>query len=200
MSVRFTSSIRDSIVSAMLRHAFEDEAKALVKRRADLALAVYEDVYSEADRKKMAALPDGWLPSAESISARFGGSYESLRFSGALYGDLANLAGDVEPLHRRIKETHRHGCSKNFDGSHPIAERHLELDGIQRELLDRVRSAKRQAISVVSSVSTIGRLKEVWPETAPFLARYEKKPPSLPAIPRDDLNHAFRLPVAEAAA
>jgi len=203
MSTKLTNWMREAIVKAVVQHRFAEPAMAIVARRAALAAKVYDDLYSAADQKKMAALPAGWLPEDDDLYAQFGvGGYERLAFSGAAYGSAGKVL--AEPLTtsvRRFASIHTRGrCVKSYDGSHPLAVEYEGINGDQKELESQIDAATRQATAAVGSASTIKRLIDLWPEIAPFASEYEDAAkPSLPALPTDQLNALFKLPVVEAA-
>ena len=198
-SERLTTYMRERIVKDMLAYRFKDEIAALAAERGAFALSVYEDIYSATDRRKMAALPKGWLPTVNKIGASFGttGSrYEELPFSGNCLGELYTSLPEVS---RPVTDNNRYSCSKSYDGAHPLSARFHELDGKRVSLLEKFKLAKRQAEVAIAAASTTGRLKALWPEVAPFIAHFEKEPPNLPALPVANLNEMFRLPASIAA-
>lgn len=199
-SVRLTNEIREEITTAMLRHRFSKEVAKLVALRAKLADRVYRDLYSPADRKKMEALPDGWLPVDDDVQCRFQGSYQRLKFNGGIWGDLYFLIDkEVEVVNRRLAAKHKSSCAKVYDGGHPIAEAYAEVEGVTKDLTERFKDAKRQIKSALSRATTTTRLIELWPEVRPFCSDYEHAAPSLPAIQTSALNAMLDLPVSEAA-
>lgn len=200
MSTRLTKEIKESITKALIAHRFTAPVKKLYEDRAALAKAVYNDVYSRADREKMAALPDGWLPTVDQFHVYFGTSYTSVYANGHVYGDLVNVASpDRDVPVFRIQSRHKGGCLKKYDGAHKLTIEHERLQGSFADLVKEVDMAKRSAMAAMSSVGTIKRLIEVWPEVAPFAKKFEGERPQLPALQTDKLNKILDLPVSEAA-
>jgi hypothetical protein len=200
-SVRITVYMRDRIVNDMLKHRFGPEVEALIDARAAFAEAVYRDVYDDVTRAKMAKLPQGWLPERSSIGAQFGGGsrYDVIDFNGHGLGSSAQLAEKRDAILRRHIYRHQHGPWKAYEPTDALAIRHAELDAARRDLETRISDAERKAKAAVDGASTTGRLVEMWPEAAPFVAAVAPSPVKLPAIPVDALNEMFRLPVEEAA-
>lgn len=199
---KLTTSMREQIVKAVMVHRFGEIAKALVAERAAFALRVYEDVYSEADRRKMKALPEGWLPTEDDLNIQFGDgrNYTQLTFSGSVWGEVATVLPEpLEKVWLPIINTHRNGCAKAYEPAHSFVAEYIAIKDKTEALAVEIRSARRQAESATNTASTIGRLVEAWPEIEPFTKRFVPTPKQLPAIPTVELNALFKLPVAEAA-
>ena len=200
-SVRLTTDLRERLCNDLLRHRFSKEFADLMKERAALAHAVWNDIYKPSERAIIEGLPAGWLPEFPSISVRFGPfGYETLPFNGD-YCDLRFLLPDRKaPEQMMVRMAARHkGCAKVYDVGHKLEARHAKVKDAYKDFNERLKTARREITSVVGSVSTTGRLKEVWPEAAPFLAPIEKSAPSLPAPPIAALNKTLGLPIKEAA-
>jgi len=204
-SVRLTNEIREEVAVAVLRHRFGAELKALVADRAEFALAVYNDLYKAADRKRIAELPEGWLRTSNQISFRASGSYTSMDFGGSFHGDmrrslpLSKNKDEPSRFFRPFASKHYGNCVATYDGDHKLAVRYSELEQRLKEIGERHKEASAQVKSALARASTTARLKELWPEVAPFVASYEAAAPSLPSIPTERLNALLDLPVSEAA-
>lgn len=204
---RLTNDMRDALALAVMHHRFGDEVKELMAVKGEFAEAVYNDVYTKATREKMAALPDGWLPTRQDISAQFGdGSrYDSLRFDGCVYGVLAELKDPAKKdedsrSFKIVLYKHAHGCAKAYEPTHKLATRYLALKEREDDLKTRVRAAKAQAKTALNSVSTMASLLKAWPEIEPFARSFNGVQAKLPAIPISALNAIFKLPVQKIAA
>lgn len=202
-SVRLTNEIREEITTAMLRHRFSAELSALVVDRAAFALAVYNDLYKPADRKRIADMPTDWLPTSSDIKYRCGYSFETTPFDGRFYGDLnSSLPKTKEPsksVYMSFASKHCRTCVASYDADHKLAIRHAELQARFKDISDRHGTAKSQAKAALSRANTTGRLIELWPEVAPFCKAYEAAAPSLPSIRTEALNVLLDLPISEAA-
>jgi hypothetical protein len=202
-SVRLTNEIREEISTAMLRHKFSAELSALVADRAEFALAVYFDLYKVADRKRIDALPDGWLPTSSEIKYRAGASYESTPFNGRFHGDLNTALPitkePVKSVYLPFAEKHNRSCVASYDTDHKLAVQHSELQTRFKDISSRYEVAKGQVRAALSRANTTGRLIELWPEAQPFCKPYEAAAPALPTIRTAALNALLDLPVSEAA-
>jgi hypothetical protein len=197
---RLTKDIRDEIVMDLLRHSFKDRIEALYAERSALAQKIYEDAFSADARKKMQALPDGWLPEVNSINVRLGSDYTSFEFSGGLYGDINRIMKCKQPESRRIPFKFRGGCVASYEATHSLALEHERIGNLRKSLWEEIESAKRAATTAVNAVSTVKRLIEVWPEVDPFASKHSTEKPQLPAVPTAQLNKILGLPVEELSA
>jgi len=181
-SVRLTEDMRRDITNALIAHKLEKRADAAKAAEGKLALRIYNHVLSASDRKKIEALPEGWLPTCEYIDVRMGGQFHRYFFS------LPDKDG------KRI--------SKAFPSAKVredfIIEARSEIGtaiAALRDEEDAIKTArtelKAKAAGVLASVTTTARLAEVWPEAVPFIPKYV--PRQLPAVRRDELNAAFNL-------
>lgn len=198
MSTRLTTAIREKIVADLLRHRFE---KAVAEHRDDMAAlanAVYDDLYSEADRVLLDSMPEDWMPETGSLGVTFAGSYTHVHFGGYLKGEMAAISS-FEAVYRRVASKHNSGCVKTYEARHKLAIRAEKLSAQREGLKEKISEAKRAAISALASVTTVKRLIEGWPEIAPFAAKYEGEKPALPALPTNILNDILDLPVSQAA-
>jgi hypothetical protein len=196
-SAKLTTSVRDTLVSRILKYRFSGEVAQLIADRADFANACYEAVYDEPTRKKMASLPKGWLPTDDDLFLRFGAETERVCFNGdGLYGDLsATLEKHPEQVRRPILTKHQNGVVQVFDAGSPIETAFAQLQDRKAALHDRVKDAAAQIRSVVNSVTTTGKLREVWPESAAFLEDFEDVKLNLPMVQVRELNALLDLPV-----
>lgn len=203
---KLTNNSREALINAVLRHRFETEVKELIAAKRDFAETVYNDVYTKAAREKMAALPDGWLPTSQSISIQFGdGSrYESMNFGGGVYGILSRISSSAKPTDDRVFKTvisrHAHGCAKVYAPDHKLSVRYSALKDREGDLKARVNAAESQAKAAINSVTTVGALVKSWPEIEPFTRKLTGVVARLPAIPISELNKTFKLPAEKIAA
>ncbi len=108
MAVRLSNYIREQVRDAILAHSFSDREKALDAREKELALEFYNDLYPEAIRAHMYALPNGFLEVRSSIRVQVvGESYHSL--------DL--------PEKKRVADCWSHNPGKVYEADHPLGEK-----------------------------------------------------------------------------
>ena len=151
-SYRLTNYDRDKILSRALDAGFEKEAAVLAKRETAIATRCYNAVFSAETRKKIAAVPDGWLPTLERLSFNVGGLHICFKVS-----ELFRVPDD--------KRCDRLGTIKD----------QATIDAVNQYLADkkdhtdRYSRARTQAKAILWSVTTAKKLVEVWPESKPFL-------------------------------
>lgn len=201
---KLTISSRDILTIAVLRHRFEAEVNELVAAKRDFAETVYNDVYSKSAREKMSSLPDGWLPTSQSISAQFGdGSrYDTMNFSGGVYGLLSKVLTKQsdDRVFKLVTSRHCHGCAKVYPTDHKLSVRYTALKAREDDLKSRIKAAESQAKVALHNVTTVGALIKAWPEIEPFTRKLSGVVAKLPAIPTSELNKTFKLPAEKIAA
>lgn len=158
ISVKLNSDLRRFITIDMMRHRFAEDDLHVASLYTALAGEVYDDVYRATDRERMLALPKGWLPRSNGISAQFGedsGDFVRLRF------------GEVDG--RRIIDRHRTGCARVYARSHSLSRKWFAYVVARDALKENRDEARKQIIAVLNSVSTTKRLADIWPEAVPFI-------------------------------
>lgn len=180
---RITNDLADRIAKDLTTHAFGERVEAARDRLERAGMAAYEARYDAAARKKLAALPDGWVPETK-----------DLYFN--VYG--ANIHVSLRaPV--RVTYADQSKYRFNVEASSPVG---IELAQSAQEL-DRLTSEQRalreETARAVKRFSTVKGLIKGWPEIEPFTRPYAEKAPALPAIIPAELNAKLRLPVAEAA-
>lgn len=186
MAVRLSNYIREQVRDAILAHSFSDREKALDAREKELALEFYNDLYPEAVRTHMYALPNGFLEVRSTIRVQVvGESYHSL--------DL--------PEKKRVADCWASNPGKVYEADHPLGEK-LRTYLKDRAQFKREREeAKTGAWAVLESVTTVNKLIQVWPEVEQFARPFAVESPSRAiALPIKDLNARLGLPPQTASA
>lgn len=186
MAVRLSNYIREQVLNAVLKHAFEAREKALEAEKFALGDAVYNDIYPEPLRKQMAALPDGFLPTDGGVKVQFDGQ----RFTHVYFGER-----------RRIAKSHEYNAARVYDAKHPLTARYDAWKKAQDDLDAEKSKAKSSAEAVLNSVTTVKKLIEVWPEVEQFARPFAVESPSRAiALPIRELNARLGLPPQTASA
>lgn len=197
--MKLSNSIREALLSDLMRHGYSAETNALYAEWAALSEAVYQDLYSAENHATIAGLPDGWLPTVSSIDVAFFGQRETLAFNGRFdRRQLANLLptpGEAQTRRILSQDTRRSGSIVVYSSDHPLSVRRDALRGKTQDFIDRVAKGRAQAWVALCGVTTVKRLVEVWPEVKPFAAKYMTEKPQLPAVPVAKLNEMLGLPV-----
>jgi hypothetical protein len=205
-STRLTNHIRDSLMNSLLQRAFKAKGEDLIERCADYAERLYRDAMG-SNLLQINALPEGWLPTDDDIKVQLGGEFETIYFSGALnrwaLPEVFRRAGVTKLDDRRWKRfpnKWKGSVVKQYPGDHAVVGEFQKLDDDWNELETEMERARKVALAAMSSVSTVKKLIDIWPEVEEFAKHYlvdgERKA-ILPAISRDQLNTMLNLPPEE---
>lgn len=172
MSMRLTKDYRAAVVANLLRHRFSEPEQEQTRAELELATKVYLDVYPSNVRQLMEDLPPGFFERITKLRVQFGQEVTEL-----------NL-----PAARLAAEKHRgyRVMFAQYEDTHQLFHVFQAFEAQKTELTRLRKAAEAQAWAVLSSVSTLERLKSVWPEVVPFL------PPTNPGSP----TRALALPMA----
>lgn len=177
-TVRLTEALRNTIRKRILDHRFKAEKDKQIAVRQAFGDAVYNDLYSESDRRKMQRLPSGWLEETDEVRVRFGGTFTHVHFS----------------KRRRIPADCSLSCAKVYPATHEFAKRYEQLRNAEKALQASEKEAWQQIAAALNAVSTLKRLHEVWPETKEFTKDLGSSTRNLPAVPVKVLNKMLNLP------
>lgn len=208
-AARLTRNIREALMKKLITRAFQERAQAMVERQCDFAHRVYQDAL-KPHLDRIAAIPEGWLPTDDDIKVSFGSDYTQLDFGNGLSYSIHHALRSAGAKPRQTKAGNRlelpfpskfrGQCAKVYDHAHPLTEEFNNLTVEQEQLVADIEKAQRVTKATLESVTTVKKLIDVWPEVEEFAKHYldngERKA-VLPAIPRADLNAQLGLPPAE---
>lgn len=185
-SVKLTESLRGQITASLVSNAIDKRSAANLKASYALAERIYKHVFSAADRRKMEALPEGWLVDAEFLRIEVGRDHHWFCFG-------PSDAKSKRLTHRvPVKGNGVHQIEPPSDLGKAVIAWSAEAVQITKDR-EALRSKARE---ILSAVTTTAKLAEVWPEVKPFLPKFE--PRLLPVVRREELNAAFGLKQAAA--
>lgn len=200
---RLSTNIKESLWKGLCERSFKKQAEAIVKEQADFAARVYDECFSEKDRKRMYDLPEGWLVTNHYIKVQIASSTFQLHFwgSGTNYSIPEGMkkagAKVLDIPNKRFPARLKGSTCGVFDGGSPIAEAWTTLQHKQIDLCETIDDAKRAANVVMNSATTVRRLIDIWPEADEFAKKYldngERKV-LLPAVSVERLNALLGLP------
>lgn len=174
---RLTVTTRERIAEAAVAFTFDPKKKVLDEIEAALAHEAHATVFSKAELDKAGKAPAGWIRRDTRLRFNVGGMTIDLNTSQAGLPVPYNSpmrVGSIEPgeLCDRIQ-----GHAK-------------ERDGLRIARKD----AATKLTAMLASVTTVKKLREVWPEGEQFYAKYEAAPaPSVPAIRVEEINAILGL-------
>jgi hypothetical protein len=182
-TTRLNDNMRDSILEALVQHAFGARFEAIEKARQQLAAEVYRDVYIQ-NLDKMKAMPAGFLPEAESIYVKFDDEMTSVD-----WGENRRIADD----HSAYK-----AVAKVYGPRDDLSKCFFALKKQKSALESEKSKARGNAKAILKDCTTLAKLLRVWPEVEPFTREFAPAKVNLPAIPRPIVNKQFGLPVGGA--
>lgn len=182
--MRLTKELRKRIKDQIIEHRFNDDKSKLDQKKDKFALKVYTTVFSKKERELLVSLPEGWTTKLSSFQVNLGGETHRFYLSEKLIfpGGYSNYS-----------------TVKAYDGSHALSEEKAKLICEKQNFNAEVNSAKADINAILTSVSTIKRLKEAWPEITTIVDNLapEEKIANFPAVRMQDLNKSLKLPVAK---
>ena len=173
--VRLSSSIKSEIIKKVMAHKFAKERIELEELREKQNKATeeyhklsYETAFNEAQRKILKQYePQKWFPYAGHVNIRIEHGPDN-------YEDVNALFGENMPV--PFKHQFGHGTAAVVDKDHPFAKAveaaklaSNDYDVAFRALREQERGLHAKVSTVLDSVTTVKRVREVWPEIADFL-------------------------------
>ena len=165
--MRLTASIRGSILKKLMEKTFGARGIALAAESKKLAIEFYDDACGGLD---LSTFPEHFFNKETYLWISIDARTHYFEF-------------DTE----RCVPNRR----KRYKGTHALAKKFLKLNKKQEALSKDKRSVRRDANTLLDSVTTDGRLVEVWPEikeVIPDIVAAAK----MPMIPVGDLNRRIR--------
>lgn len=183
-TVKLSKNLRDKIRKRLLDKKFDPLLKKLKDEELAFYTRLHRELYTEADWKKMQALPKGWLPNAGHISFKFGSRYERYTAPGSAPSFL-------------VRDEQRGNVLAVFDAKDPATEEYLNISDRLEKLIGERRTRGNEIDAITGSVTTLARLWEVWPEVQSATQDLDITPKKtmLPATQLDNLNKNLGLPV-----
>lgn len=201
MSTRLNEYAREAIIKEILIHRFGEEVRAIIKAGASLANEVYNDVYSPAERKKLAEFPHGVFQEKETITVQV---FQTVRlhFDGVVsyQGAISALmhSFEIPKDERRMYFRHTNGVAKVYEVRSDLGMKLQSYTNGFKSLQEKVAADKKQLLDVMKRTSSSAKLVKAWPEVKPFVDKVMPEVPRLSTelmVPVADLNEKFRLPV-----
>ena len=185
-SIRINATLRDEIISQLLKHRFGEERKAVDELGDSVRKKLLDEVKEmSGNRKLLETIPRNWLPSTGHISVGGDGHYFVVNLT---KGNTPNVA---VPNFAR-SSVHWSKVSKE------LQDMLLKLESDLADLKSRETEAKETALAAIRSVTTVGALVNLWPEVEEIVGKAViscgMSNRNLPSIPTGQLNTLFKLP------
>lgn len=174
--MRLTKSFRNSVIKALEDQAFKERQEALKVEFNAIRDAVYAEAIPQEVIEATKKVPKELLNIADSFRVRFGSDWEWFTFD----------KGSVLP--------NQSGALAFYDATSSMAKRYFRYNKEMAKLHAERSAAKNKARALLNSVSTLKKLKEVWPEVSDTADSVlgEPKESSLP-VSVTSVNRAFGL-------
>lgn len=173
--MKLTKGLRNQILSNVLNQTFKERSEALTATEYDLADRVYKKKFSKTV-DLMNALPEGYLVSGESLSVSVDSTSEQLRLPECRRGSLDIFRNWHTSLSLNSRES-------------ALGREILEWSRQGQVLRNERQKLRSQVGAILESVTTLKRLKEVWPESVQYIpAEAETTGALLPAVRVDEVN------------
>lgn len=186
-TIKLTNSMRDMIENRLVKGKFEKEEAQLKEKMRKIGDKFYKDLYTPSQLKLLASLPSTWC-------------IERSEFYVHIDGQGTSRITLTKPMRLHIGgesayRYHEANIYKIYEATHPLVEERRQA----RDEIDNLATARKelrmQVRGVLNSVTTLGKLVEVWPEIQSYITDLWTPPASagVPAVVIEDLNKLLNL-------
>lgn len=176
--MRLNMDDRRSIVKKAISARFDPPREQIEKDKEAFALRLYESAYPKKVKEWAAQAPKGWLHLDTCL--RFNVSGHSIKLNISEGVPVPYNAGYCQQL-----------IAINND---ELRDEHMALDKRETDLKAERQSAEAQLTALLGRVSTLNRLKEIWPEGEPFFSHLAPRDRvDVPAIQVSDINRLLGI-------
>lgn len=178
---RLTKTLRESMLKAVLDHAFNEKQAAANSVLVQCGEAIYQDIYGPY-QDAMNSLPKNWLHTTSQITVAIAGQRHEVKIS------EQRPVGD--------NQRYWNEYAKLYVGDEQIVLNYQKAADVIEALKSHRNAMKREVDAILNSVHTFKKLWEIWPESKCILEKFETKPTValLPAIQIEKVNSALGLP------
>jgi hypothetical protein len=205
--------MREDICIGVLKHRFSNDVADLENELSVFVDEMYETLFTQRELDIIdtmkAASNKKWFHKYSSFDMKFGSDYAKLTFGGNMRLFLGcwvdDITGSVIPYAKFREDRilpYDLGCAHEWPATSREATHYSELKTRAEDLIDAIQSARNEVLSILASVTTVGKLLSIWPEIKPFVEQLDTVviPKNLPAAKRVQVNNLVHLPVKEDAA
>ncbi|MBS0859610.1 Nmad5 family putative nucleotide modification protein [Providencia rettgeri] len=202
MTVRLTNAIKDSIKNnALAKAGIFKQKEELKKEFNQLALDVRIEALGGEDKaKKTELVLEVALANVKMLEEEVSSNIYLHHTSGgqiypAFGGQRTSLyyGKDKENRDIRLLTPSKNKCL--FPSDHELSKRFEKLKQKENKLAEKETEIETTTRAILSSVTTIKRLIEIWPESKELIpADISKSSATLPALQVEDLNKLIGLP------
>lgn len=173
---KITNFTRECIVLSAIQVSFDPVKQKLNEEEDALMAEAYSFIYSATERRISASLPAGWLKVSKALTLNVDG--RKIELKGAT------------PLPVRYDHGREHGSIPAGDLASRINAHAEKREDVKVAIGD----ARSKLSAMLSSISTMKKLQEVWPEGLPFYERFLNQQAILPpAVRVEDVNKSLGI-------
>jgi hypothetical protein len=185
LSVKLRVSDRAEIIKKALEKGFSKELSRLARDEDSLARKCYNSSLPLKERRTAAELPKKWLERGNSLKFNVGGENHTLCL---LKDETLPVPSGPSNYYEPV------GIVKDPELIKQVAQ----FRACEEDFKTRRKAAETTLTALLNSVSTLGQLKKIWPEGAPFWAEidFEERLRGLPVPQLDTLNTVLGLKAA----
>lgn len=176
-TIRLSNYHREEIVKIAMAHAFDEREKTLIDEEKQLIEEIYAEYIPLEIKKLLDGVPKVYLNTRTWIN-------------------VINKHG----FRLQFNFDDRKVCSDETDfyPSNELCNKIWDHDARWHELKREIKDARIKLYSILNTISTFNKLKELWPDGAPFYNKVIFVDPDkakLPAVVISDINKTFGLPI-----
>jgi hypothetical protein len=182
MTTRLTAGLRFHILSLAIKARFDGPEKKLAEKGNTLTHALYQAKFGAAMCKRMAALPDGWLPTLGAMTVEF------MKADGRCCSRLTVRTRERLPYPAK---------SSSFVESTKLLKRlreRCERYDKERGVFEKEqRQIRRELETALKSFRSLESLLKAWPELEPYTKGIDRAADKPLAVPIADINSKLGL-------
>ena len=176
---KLTKYTKEVIAKNAVAFAFDPKEKALAQAEDALAREAYAKAFNKSELDAIKKVPANWIRLDNCLRFNVGGHRLYLR-----------TVDEGLPVPYRIGDRAGYSCHElcAIEPGELCDRIQAHAQAVEQIKIDR-RSAYCKVFAMVDSVTTVKRLREIWPEGEQFYARYEAVvAQKLPAVPASEVN------------
>lgn len=193
-STKLTKSIRESVAIAVAKSIGESKIEALMKERDGVAIKIYESLIPAETLATLASLPhyltttQGKLYLGVISDNPNNNQYESklgVKHNGTIVLEFADYI-------LCVSDRYSHSTVFTINADDAMLIEYGSIDRRIGVIREEILSLKGEVFSLLSSITTVEKAIEIWPEGEEFLNKYIfTAPTGLPAIRVEKVNEAM---------
>jgi len=200
-SVKLTEGLRDQLLQQLTKDKYVKEWDKIFEESAELTRRFYSLFREENGLlDQFSKLPAGWLPESNAIKVKVSGVKYKLHFNGYSrclpWRHIKGIKEEKRPFRQiDLYSEVQVGVPRTHELGSDLSDLILRAQKLEKEEKD----LRNEIIGVLCSVTTTGRLCQVWPEIEPLVKKTlprEVQANQLPARVLTNLNAKLNLKVA----